>query len=274
MTRYYLTKINPDGTGEAVVPEMAEPNRNDFYEPDYEVEGRLYYDADSYLREVKKWNTFLSHLPLAAHVDSVLAAKNGIGWVKECEEVWQGWSGEHDLVQGQWRDITKEQYDKNRNGKHGDYFKKYNRILLIPATTVKQEPMKEDKTAEGITIRHPMYDKFKEALHIYNDMQAGANPFVVECIKIAEEYANQEVKISLEAMEIYQSSLPASQEQGQEEAFILGCKETLRQLAQTFLDPSNQAKADRTGDKDVFQAIGETIQNFPIPDYSFTLKPK
>lgn len=43
------------------------------------------------------------------------------------------------------------------------------------------------------------------------------------------------------------------------------CNTILKDIAKVFL--SNQDKADRQSDKDVFQAIGETIQNFPIPKY-------
>jgi hypothetical protein len=49
------------------------------------------------------------------------------------------------------------------------------------------------------------------------------------------------------------------------EIWDAACKETLRLISETFLDPSNQSKADSVRDKEVFQAVGETITNFPIP---------
>jgi hypothetical protein len=45
------------------------------------------------------------------------------------------------------------------------------------------------------------------------------------------------------------------------------CNTILKDIANTFLSKSNQNKADSINDKDVFQAIGETIQNFPIPKF-------
>jgi hypothetical protein len=49
------------------------------------------------------------------------------------------------------------------------------------------------------------------------------------------------------------------------------CNTILKDIANVFLSKSNQDKAGQQSDKDVFQAIGETIQNFPIP--KFTDKP-
>jgi hypothetical protein len=45
------------------------------------------------------------------------------------------------------------------------------------------------------------------------------------------------------------------------------CNTILKDIANTFLSKSNQNKAGLQSDKDVFQAIGETIQNFPIPKF-------
>jgi hypothetical protein len=45
------------------------------------------------------------------------------------------------------------------------------------------------------------------------------------------------------------------------------CRTILKDISQTFLSKSNQNKADKSSDKDVFQAVGETIKNFPIPEY-------
>ena len=45
------------------------------------------------------------------------------------------------------------------------------------------------------------------------------------------------------------------------------CNTILKDIANTFLSKSNQNKAGLQSDKDFFQAIGETIQNFPIPKY-------
>jgi hypothetical protein len=45
------------------------------------------------------------------------------------------------------------------------------------------------------------------------------------------------------------------------------CNTILKDIATTFLSKSNQDKAGLQSDKDVFQAIGETIQNFPIPKF-------
>lgn len=45
------------------------------------------------------------------------------------------------------------------------------------------------------------------------------------------------------------------------------CRTILKEISITFLSKENQDKADIDSDRDVFQAIGETIQNFPIPKF-------
>lgn len=39
----------------------------------------------------------------------------------------------------------------------------------------------------------------------------------------------------------------------------------LEAISATFLNKDNQSKADRVADKEIFQAVGETILNFPLP---------
>ena len=46
-----------------------------------------------------------------------------------------------------------------------------------------------------------------------------------------------------------------------------GCEKTLLNIALTFIDEKNINKAERESDKDVFLAIGQTIKNFPKPEY-------
>ena len=46
------------------------------------------------------------------------------------------------------------------------------------------------------------------------------------------------------------------------------CNTILKNISKSFLLKSNQNKADKNSDKDVFQAIGETIINFPLPMYN------
>lgn len=43
----------------------------------------------------------------------------------------------------------------------------------------------------------------------------------------------------------------------------------LKQIAQTFLNPSNQDKAEHRYDAAVFQAVGETIQSFPFQETEY-----
>lgn len=45
------------------------------------------------------------------------------------------------------------------------------------------------------------------------------------------------------------------------------CRLTLKKISDTFLDASNIEKADTHSDKGVFMALGQTIENFPIPAY-------
>lgn len=52
-----------------------------------------------------------------------------------------------------------------------------------------------------------------------------------------------------------------------EQIWKLACNELLANIAWTFANPDNTAKADNNYDKVVFEALGETIQNFPVPIY-------
>ena len=49
------------------------------------------------------------------------------------------------------------------------------------------------------------------------------------------------------------------------EAWIKGCCQILKDISDTFLNEDNLRKSDRLSDRDIFQAVGETIRNFPIP---------
>jgi hypothetical protein len=51
-----------------------------------------------------------------------------------------------------------------------------------------------------------------------------------------------------------------------------GCEKLLKDIAITFLD--GVKKAERESDKGIFQAIADTIQNFPIPNYKRGLHAK
>lgn len=42
---------------------------------------------------------------------------------------------------------------------------------------------------------------------------------------------------------------------------------TLSSLSDTFLNPENLKKADSNNDRVVFKAIGQTIQNYPLPEF-------
>lgn len=62
------------------------------------------------------------------------------------------------------------------------------------------------------------------------------------------------------AMEIYADSFLKG-------IWINACCQTLKDISITFLKEENLSKADSISDRDVFQAIGESIRNFPIPDF-------
>ena len=56
------------------------------------------------------------------------------------------------------------------------------------------------------------------------------------------------------------------------EIWDAACKKLLSDISKTFLNPSNQDKADKTSDQEVFQAIGEWIINFPKPEIAVPIK--
>lgn len=61
-------------------------------------------------------------------------------------------------------------------------------------------------------------------------------------------------------------NIPALTIQQALEVWEDACKDLLKDIAQVFLDKSNQAKADTLRDAEFFQAVGETIENFPLRD--------
>lgn len=52
-----------------------------------------------------------------------------------------------------------------------------------------------------------------------------------------------------------------------EEIWEAACRATLKDISISFLAKRNQSKVNSNRDRDIIQAIGETIQNFPIPPY-------
>lgn len=56
-------------------------------------------------------------------------------------------------------------------------------------------------------------------------------------------------------------------EEESEETWNRACKQILEDISVVFLNKSNQDKADLNSDKYVFQALGESITTFPIPEY-------
>lgn len=56
------------------------------------------------------------------------------------------------------------------------------------------------------------------------------------------------------------------------DAWNAGIEQVLKDIATTFSLPANQQKADKQSDRDVFKAIGDTIQNFPKPKATEYLK--
>jgi hypothetical protein len=53
------------------------------------------------------------------------------------------------------------------------------------------------------------------------------------------------------------------------EIWDLACRETLNDISKTFKE--NSHKGETNGDRDVFEAISDTIVNFPIPEMPITL---
>lgn len=71
---------------------------------------------------------------------------------------------------------------------------------------------------------------------------------------------------SFHLIEWLDESIPTLTIQQALEVWEDACKDLLKDIAQVFLDKSNQAKADTLRDAEVFQAVGETIENFPLRD--------
>lgn len=57
-------------------------------------------------------------------------------------------------------------------------------------------------------------------------------------------------------------------EKERSEIWESACKKVLSDIRVTFLNPDNLKKADSSSDRQVFQGIGETILNFPLPDFN------
>lgn len=80
MDNYYIRKINPDGTGDVVVPKMAEP------------EFGIHPDPKEYLSALAiglQWKEHLESLPSVGIAEKPLVEANGLGRVNRCEVGYQ-----------------------------------------------------------------------------------------------------------------------------------------------------------------------------------------
>lgn len=166
-----VRSIDEQGYGEAVRPEMEKPDIfND--------------DPEAHQGAINMWDYIVSTLPIAAIIHPSFGSKQG-DWITEWVEGCQFWEGMNDMKEGEWKSVSKEKYE----GYCKD-FPMFSRIVLLPVQGKGE-----------INETHPLYNKFKDALNIRNDMRPGANPFVIACIEIAEAYTEQECK------EAYQNGL-------------------------------------------------------------------
>ncbi len=76
----------------------------------------------------------------------------------------------------------------------------------------------------------------------------------------------KEIFITPKSNDWYYPVLNAMGEYGKQK-WEEACTATLNDISIAFLSKTNQDKADRISDKDVFQAIGETINKFPKLEY-------
>lgn len=75
-----------------------------------------------------------------------------------------------------------------------------------------------------------------------------------------EEYPqNDAEKLAVAMMAEYANKI-------KKDVWDLSAKKVLSDISDTFLNEENQSKALLNADKVVFQAVGETIKNFPIAD--------
>jgi len=91
--------------------------------------------------------------------------------------------------------------------------------------------------------------KRRGALHILNGVRFYTESSVLAAMK--------------EVVEKLNSSVPTK------EVWELACKQTLNDISKTFKE--NTHKGDTLSDRDIFQAVSETITSFPIPKIPITL---
>lgn len=106
--------------------------------------------------------------------------------------------------------------------------------------------------------------------------QSGTFSFY-EVVELLHDYFVEANKAIANEVERLSSTTPrlSGDEKGMsgEQIWKLACNELLANIAWTFGNPDNIAKADNNYDKVVFEALGETIQNFPIPKYPYPESP-
>ena len=93
--------------------------------------------------------------------------------------------------------------------------------------------------------------------------------------QLIEKYENEEISLSDPGGRYWKKkilsdlrTLETERKQEGKEIWDKACKTLLNDISKTFLSKSNKDKAYKSSDKDVFQAVGETILNFPIPDFA------
>ncbi|HRP30494.1 MAG TPA: hypothetical protein PKV73_01315 [Agriterribacter sp.] len=100
--------------------------------------------------------------------------------------------------------------------------------------------------------------KTNEVMRItgYSFTQMSADDICPYCTEVKDENGSCQCDDSQPTLTIQQAL----------EVWDDACKDLLKDIAQVFLDKSNQAKSDKLRDADVFQAVGESIENFPLRD--------
>lgn len=162
---YYIRKVNPDGTGDVVVPIMSMPAEMP--------------SNDERIGDGGTWDTWLNHLtslPSVGIATKELTEANRIGFVKECEVGYQVWCREVGVDDGRYYTVSKRFYNSPLNEGSRRLVLSLPKNAEEETVTLTRKQVSEIFSDENLAVKLPYFN---------TDAQNDA------CVKGAEFVINQ-----------------------------------------------------------------------------------
>jgi len=175
-SNYYIRSINPDGTGDVVMPEMEQLHKTKpicilgIYP--CTVAGNKRCQC----KEFNDWEKHLSSIPSVGIATKELTEANRIGFVKECEVGYQVWCREVGVDDGRYYTVSKRFYNSPLNEGSRRLVLSLPKNAEEETVTLTRKQVSEIFSDENLAVKLPYFN---------TDAQNDA------CVKGAEFVINQ-----------------------------------------------------------------------------------